>query len=408
MFPHPCRWLIAGTVVLVITQPVAGQETDPGTTSPADAEKTYLDLRRSDNRSTQLSAERYFNLVRLQEWSNESGTSKVMAKYVSHDPDLKSVTLATVRGSGANRVVREVTVPVAKLSKACQSRIRRIALLQPKLDELILAEKDAEENQVTEGDEYGRGYSGAAGRGEMAADQGNDGGYEGYDQRAAAGTGDEPVTAAPYGPGEQALTPEETGANDPDPLGFSELANEPPLAEAPGGFGSPTGLGEAAGPGEPRSLYDRPTPTGPLGRSQWATDYAAFHANFSTAGNEPEGAELDWGELGELRAMNMAAVEHARNSAADPYRQKISEIADRLGEVRWQASLAGVNVPERGEPEIQFDIAPLPEPLKIRFLADFSEQQAWTDLPPGQVVQFVGRFDIQTPNQIDVHVRLAN
>jgi hypothetical protein len=145
-----------------------------------------------------------------------------------------------------------------------------------------------------------------------------------------------------------------------------------------------------------------------LDRSQWASDYAAFHANFTTTLNQRGVPSLDWGELSELRALNEAAAEHERDSSADPYRQRNSEIADRLGEVRWQAVLTGVQEQERGGPEVQFDLPPLPEPLKIRFFADLNESQAWTEMRPGQPIQFVGRFDIQTPNEIQVHLRLAN
>ena len=36
-------------------------------------------------------------LAKLQEWSDASGKSKVMARYVEHDPDLKWVKLEAVR-----------------------------------------------------------------------------------------------------------------------------------------------------------------------------------------------------------------------------------------------------------------------------------------------------------------------
>jgi hypothetical protein len=206
-----------------------------------------------------------------------------------------------------------------------------------------------------------------------------------------------------------ASSTEDTGANDPDPLGFGELANEPPL-EASAGYGSvPTGA-EGIPPSGYTGYAERAGQAAALAadRSQWSASYNAFLANFNATMNERGVPSLDWGELAELRAMNEAAEEHARDSSADPYRSKISEIADRLGEVRWQGMFAGVEPQESGGPVIRFNYMPLPEPLKIRFIADESEASSFSEMQRGQIVEFTGRFDIKTPNEIDVYIRLAN
>jgi hypothetical protein len=282
--------------------------------------------------------------------------------------------------------------------------------MQIKLDELVVAEKEADAADTAEGGEYGResGQEMAAGR-EAYGEYGEYGDTSG-EARGGEATGGENITENPYDRRERAMQPAadvDTGANDPDPLGFGELANEPPL-EADSGFGP------VAGPREPSAAdypgYDARTgryASALVDRTQWASDYAAFHANFSPITGARGVPSLDWGELGELRAMNDAAEAHQHDSSADPERQQIREIADRLGEVRWQASVTGVDVPERGGPEVHFDLPALPEPLKIRFLGDISDHRTWSEIPPGQLVQFTGQFDIRTPNEIEVHIRMA-
>jgi hypothetical protein len=102
---------------------------------------TYLDLRHSKNRTTMRRAERYFNLIKRQEWRSESG-KRVMAKYVAHTPDLKWVKLEIAVGTGKDRVVKEAKVEVRKLNLTCQSRVKQIATVQAKLEELLATEQD--------------------------------------------------------------------------------------------------------------------------------------------------------------------------------------------------------------------------------------------------------------------------
>src|SRR3990172_9326124 len=141
MSMHNRRWMLAGVIGLTIGGAIVGQEPQPAAEASPE-EPTYFDLRRSKDRLTQQLAERYFNLVKLQEWSSDKGT-KISAKYVSHDPALKWVKLAAVRGSGKDRVTKELAVDLTKLSKTCQSRVKQIATLQTKLHELAAAETTA-------------------------------------------------------------------------------------------------------------------------------------------------------------------------------------------------------------------------------------------------------------------------
>jgi hypothetical protein len=319
------------------------------------------------------------------------------------------VKLETIRGSGENRVTKEVTVPLDKLSKSCQSRVRQIAKLQPKIDELLAAAPESPADGMADaGGEYAVGRP----RG-MRGERGGYGygGYGGYGSQGGEAAAEEPAagdvgaTTRPYSAAETQI---DTGANDPDPLGFGELANEPPLDTSAGYGAVPPGVegvstGYSVGrPGGDAAAADAADP------SQWAASYDAFLANFNPGLSAGGGSALDWGNLVDLRAMNDAAAEHARDRSADPERTQIREIADLMGEVRWQGSFAGIEPRAAGGPEVRFNLPPLPAPLKIRFIADESEAATFSQMRRGQPVQFTGRFDISTPNEIDVYVRLAN
>src|SRR3954452_20452333 len=104
----------------------------PGATGP---ENKYVELSHSKDRVIKATAERYLNLVKFQEWGAASG-STTTAKYVSHDPDLKQVKLSVAKGTGKDRVTKEVDVQVEKLNKTCQARVKQIDILQKRLDQL--------------------------------------------------------------------------------------------------------------------------------------------------------------------------------------------------------------------------------------------------------------------------------
>jgi hypothetical protein len=399
MSTHRRRRLIATLISFVLTGSAAAQERAPAAASGSGKEATYADLRRSEDRTTQRFADRYYKLISLQEWSNEKGTSKVMAKYVAHDPDLKWVKLATVKGSGANRIVKEVTVDVAKLSRTCQSRVRQISVLQLKLDELAAAEKERDSTDATGAARDGE--YGERGQEEMAGGRGR----YGYDPASE----ETPADAATNEPGEvaaeAAAAEPPTGADDPDPLGFGELANEPPLA-MPAGFGAAPGLGEMP-LGDGRYNQAIAPAGGPVDKTKWATDFAAFHANFSSTMDERGVPTIDWGELGELRALNEAAEANAVNASSARYRQNDGGAAERLGEVRWQLEYQAVLDSRAGGQEIQFRVPELPSPLQIQFLADEQDSSPrWADLPPGTAVSVIGRLAILEPFKITVRVRM--
>jgi hypothetical protein len=112
-----------------------------------DAERSYRELRKSHDAKTQLLGERWYNAVRLQEWTNKSGQFKTTAKYVEHDPDLAWVKLRIIQGSGDTRLVKDVMIPLVELDKVCQARVRQIGVLAEKVAAAAAAEKDDESTE---------------------------------------------------------------------------------------------------------------------------------------------------------------------------------------------------------------------------------------------------------------------
>jgi hypothetical protein len=193
---------------------------DTPATAPLGVDKFYFDLLKSDNSTTRATAERYIGLVKVQEWSDLSGKFRAVAHYVKHDPSLSTVTIAVMKGQGSDRTADEKTVPVEKLSKTCQVRVKQIDLLQKKLKEMA-----AKANPGNPGapmtDEHGADPNGKA---------------------PDAGPG---ATA----PGAAAPDP---SASEPDPLGFAEVQLAPaagPGSPPPGGPGSIPPGAPTTGPG---------------------------------------------------------------------------------------------------------------------------------------------------------------
>src|SRR5262245_22588581 len=107
-----------------------------------DAERDWKIVRNSEDVRTKVMAERWYNAVRQQDWSDTSGKFKVSAKYVEHDPDLAWVKLRVFRGTGKERQVKDVQIPLDKLSKTCQARVRTISVLAEKI---VTAKEDEAE-----------------------------------------------------------------------------------------------------------------------------------------------------------------------------------------------------------------------------------------------------------------------
>lgn len=136
-----------------------------------DAEQSHRAIRSSSDAATQLLAERWYALVRLQEWTDATGRFKTRAKYVAHDPDLAWVKLRVVKGVGKDRVVKDIQVPVEKLNSLCKSRVRQIAALTEKVAAAVAAEQAAEADDEEPGATDAPGeFTAPAGGREIAAE----------------------------------------------------------------------------------------------------------------------------------------------------------------------------------------------------------------------------------------------
>jgi hypothetical protein len=207
-------------------QPGAHPPGAPGAAGATGPENKYVELSHSKDRVIKATAERYLNLVKFQEWGVASGSTAI-AKYVSHDPDLKRVKLSFAKGTGKDRVIKEVDIEVEKLNKTCQARVKQIDVLQKRLDELATT-------GAAKGDSAG-GHGGPEGPGAPMAGE--------RDAHPRNGRGPEGPSAGPGAPPPQpgappqAAAPEaDPSASEPDPLGFAELPPvAPPAAVAPPG-----------------------------------------------------------------------------------------------------------------------------------------------------------------------------
>jgi hypothetical protein len=244
------RWLAIAALFL----PTAMAATAP-VPMATDAERTWREVRNSDDVRTKLMAARWYGAIKLQEWGDASGKFKTNAKYVEHDPNLAWVKLRVIQGVGDQRVVKDVTIPLEKLSKACQARVRTIGVLSEKIAEALAEEQEAEAEGDTNGGGRGEEMTeGVSIEGEMPAEPrdgrgGRDGGLAGMDPREImAGRdprdGREPSAESPpvvtnAGPPLPAVLPPLPSRN----LTNADAAASPAASDA-SGFQHPTSVDE--------------------------------------------------------------------------------------------------------------------------------------------------------------------
>ena len=213
------RWQFAFCVVVLLSACIAraqqGSGTDKEEPPPAGVDKYYWELAKSDDRVLRSMVERYVGLVKIREWSSLSGTSKIIAHYVKHDPQLTTVTLRIMRGRGAERTSDDKTVPVEKLSKECQSRVKQIDIAQKKMKEM--AAKLAKDGNTT-----------------VPALPTENGGTPMADERGAEPGAAGPGPEGPVAGAAPAVPEPDPSALEPDPLGFAEVPIAPPTAPGPG------------------------------------------------------------------------------------------------------------------------------------------------------------------------------
>lgn len=116
-----------------------------------DAEQLYRETRKSVDRSTQRLGERWYGLVKRQDWTDATGKFTTKARYLEHDQDLKWVKLRAERKVDGQREYKDITVPIERLSKACQSRVGQIAFLESRVAEAAAAVEEEGDDDETAG-----------------------------------------------------------------------------------------------------------------------------------------------------------------------------------------------------------------------------------------------------------------
>lgn len=367
------RIAIALFVVLATAHLSIAQET-------TDAERLYFKAHRSDDRMTQLLGERWYGLVKLQEWTDATGKFHTQAKYVEHDSELKWVKLRAVKEGEEGRVVKDLTIPVEKLDKRGQSRVRQIAFLESKLTESIAAAEAAEE----ESSQHDGAMSGM--------DRGDRG-------RAPMDESPEPE-AEPVDRGRRGGRPTPPGPAPPMLMPFNPFGLHA-ASPAPGGEPSPPAQdADSKAVLAPRLLDDE----------AWRTSYEAFVSDFvalldrydPTQDFAPNARRLR--PLAAAREIHKSAAELGREGIRiDVQRQRF----DALGDFVWTAT---VSQPVDAESEEKNDwlavlgIKPLPFTLKFELDQEHGPGK-WRELKVGDQVQFAGRF-IGWPNPSELHVAI--
>ncbi|HVT29170.1 MAG TPA: hypothetical protein VHE81_14235 [Lacipirellulaceae bacterium] len=386
---HRTIYLFAAFAACLTISSVRGQQVPPGgreresqakVPEPPGLNTKYKELTHSTDSHIRSLAERYVFLTRLREWDTASGKS-VLAQYVSHESDLSRVKLAVPKGTGQERTYKEYDVELEKLSKVAQARVKQIDALQKKLDELSSA-----------GTKQGNSPGGQSGPGISAEAPGN--------SRVAEGPG--AATLQPGAPERPEARGPDPSASEPDPLGFAELTPvAAPVVAGPGAAPLPPSAGSVV----PKAL----PPAGPVDRTQWRTNIAAFVANISVSTDPTGNPTVNWGELRELREMNDLAMARQTPVGRSTTTDSTDAISKRLGEVHWHLILEKVEPAPGGMVNIQFRSPELPKPVELHIaLDDGADSRKWATIAPGTSVNVNGRLIINEPNVITAKVKPAD
>jgi hypothetical protein len=165
-----------------------------------------------------------------------------------------------------------------------------------------------------------------------------------------------------------------------------------------------------------------PVSTGPIDASAgWRHSYEALIETISTKKDAGGHWNIDWGEAADLgawyerrRVIGPQKMEAMRNPGRQ---QQIFAQLERLEEEeeRAAARLTGVEwtavaqmVFASSKVSSKFELAPLPEPLKMSFWVEEGDEQAWSGVQKGDRVRFECRFTSMAMGDepgIDVRVR---
>lgn len=380
------RFSVLATVLLALLgSPALAQELT------TDAERDWRAVRNSEDVRTKIMAERWHNAIRQQEWSDASGKFKVSAKYLEHDPDLKWVKLRTIRGTGKERAVKDVEIPLEKLSKSCQARVRTISILAEK----IATAKEEEAKKAAEDADGAEASGGRGGErsesesldGEMPADSRNG---RGAIDRGLVGMDSRELMAESETRGGR-----EGGAAESTNVGNSG----PPLPAALPPLPSTATSSTAAEPIRSAEPGDASEAVSPLNAAQpyfpdndpWRISYEAFRTAFEKDEDGIIATRERWSGVLNLQLFIPPELLQAQERGGPPAFVEVPRLAE-VGDFQWEGVVAQQPAPDANWAEV-LGLTPLAEPLKLELrLQDGGRGGNWQALQVGDTVRFVGRF----------------
>jgi len=356
-----------------------------------DAERDWRAVRSSEDVRTKIMAERWFNAIRQQEWSDASGKFKVSAKYVDHDPNLKWVKLRTIRGTGKERQVKDVEIPLEKLSKSCQARVRTISVLAEKI-----AEAKEEEAKKEAEEEAGAGAAGGR-DGETAEGESMEG-----ETPAEPREGRAPFDRGPAEMDSRAQMAERDSRDDregagAEPQGVTDSVQPLPAALPP--LPSTATSTTAVAPPVPAEPAEDGSVVPPLDAAQpyfpdadpWRTSYEAFRTVFEKDEIGVISTRERWSGVINLQLFIPHELMASQERGAPPAYVEVPRLAE-VGDFQWEAVVAQQPAPDANWAEI-LGLTPLVDPLRLELrLQDGGHGGNWQGLQVGDTVRFVGRF----------------
>lgn len=361
-----------------------------------DAERTWRELRNSDDVKTKLMADRWYGAIKLQEWSDASGKFKTTAKYVGHDPNLAWVKLRVIQGVGDKRVVKDVTIPLEKLNKAGQARVRQISVLSEKVAEAVAEEQKKETEDETDGearggemqDEQALAEDPRGGRGQY------DAGLAGMDAEQAIVEGNDPGGSRdPRQSRDPRMNLQSESAAGSEPAGVPSGVSADPLpAMLPP---LPTGAAQAADGSSPAqtTASDQTAPPNFPDNDPWRTSYDAFRANIIVQDRGRSGLYVEWGTLQALKQAQELHKQFSDTGSVSPENiEEIEKLLVAVGEFSWEATLTQT-ADQAGDWTAPLGLPPLPAPFELTFVLDSERDPGrWQSLEAGDQVRFIGRF----------------
>jgi len=379
------RSLAVSLLLLLVTFSTSRLRAQEMTT---DAERSWAELRNSQDVKRKLLADRWRNVTRQQDWGDATGKFKTSAKYVEHDPQLAWVKLRVIQGTGSKRVVKDVQIPLEKLSKTCQSRVRQIATLSEKIAAAIEEEKKAAEDDE----------AGTEGGGREMMDESRGGVGETEDGMA----GIDVVEPAAETRGEILTESRATETAAEPPVTNNGPPLPPVIPRVPGAPLEGAPESDQLAPPVEAAVESPP----PASDESWRTSYEAFRENITP----PDRSQptIGWGAMQQLAAAHDTMSRHGGGPLDEAALAEVKESLAAAGEVTWDATLSGPG-DESGDWTSALNLPPLQDPMTIRFVLERERDPGpWQNRQSGEQVRFIGRFfEFEGPTGIVVAIRFV-